>query len=167
MHYATEWQIDASVILTKREMAAVLADLRRKAVRSRSTHMNLVIFRLACCCGLRVSEIAGLRLSDVRVGIDRPHLVIRHTIAKGGRGRKVPLWWDKGTLDDVTAWVAKRRAQGANSGDPLICSLQVRRHGQPLGRHILRKKFRSACLGDPGHSRRCAENGCVCGVGPA
>ena len=29
----------------------VLADLRRKAPRSLSTRMNLVNFRLACCCG--------------------------------------------------------------------------------------------------------------------
>jgi integrase len=29
------------------------------------------MLRLACCCGLRVSEIAALRLDDVRVGVDR------------------------------------------------------------------------------------------------
>ena len=70
-----DWRIDATKILTKREIAAVLADLHRKAPRSANTQMNLVIFRLACCCGLRVSEISGLRLADVRVGIARPHLV--------------------------------------------------------------------------------------------
>jgi hypothetical protein len=35
----------------------VLADLKRKAPRSPSTRLNLVLFRLACCCGLRASEM--------------------------------------------------------------------------------------------------------------
>ena len=94
MLLTSDWRIDATKILTKREIAAVLADLHRKAPRSAGTRMNMVVFRLACCCGLRVSEISSLRLADVRVGIARPHLVIRPTIAKCGRGRKVPSWWD-------------------------------------------------------------------------
>jgi site-specific recombinase XerC len=83
--------------------------------------MNLVIFRLACCAGLRVSEIGGLQLAGLRIGIDKPHIVIRPAIAKGHVGRKVSLWWDKGTLEDVAAWVATRRAQGAKDGDPVVC----------------------------------------------
>jgi len=59
--------LDPTKILTRRELVAVLADLKRKAPRSRSTRLNLVIFRLACCCGLRASEIARLRVVDVRV----------------------------------------------------------------------------------------------------
>jgi integrase len=55
--------VDASKILTRRELAVALADLASKAPRSRNTRMNLILVRLACCCGLRVSEIAGLRLS--------------------------------------------------------------------------------------------------------
>jgi integrase len=145
MLYTPDWRIDATMILTKREIATVLADLHRKAARSINTRMNLAIFRLACCCGLRVSEIAGLKLGDVRVDIDRPHLVIRATFAKCRRGRKVPLWWDKGTLDDIGAWLATRRAQGANDHTPVVCSLQPRRSGEPLGRHVLRKRFRTAC----------------------
>jgi integrase/recombinase XerD len=145
MRFTPDWRIDATKILTKREIAAVLTDQHRKAARATSTRMNLVIFRLACCCGLRVSEISGLRLSDVRAGIAKPHLVIRPKIAKRGRGRKVPLWWDKGTLDDIAAWLARRREQGGNDGEPLVCSLQPRRVGEPLGRHVLRKRFRTAC----------------------
>ena len=57
---------DPTKILTRRELAAVLADLRRKAPRSKNTRLNLAVFRLAACCGLRASEIAKLRLGDVR-----------------------------------------------------------------------------------------------------
>jgi integrase len=67
---------DATKILTRREIAAVLADLKRKAPRSPGTRLNLVLFRLACCCGLRASEIAALQIDDVRVGVARPHLRI-------------------------------------------------------------------------------------------
>jgi hypothetical protein len=37
---------DPTKILTRRELAAVLADLRRKAPRSSNTRLNLVILRL-------------------------------------------------------------------------------------------------------------------------
>ncbi len=56
MLFAPNWRIDAAKILSRREVAAVLADLHRKSTRSANTRMNLVIFRLACCCGLRVCD---------------------------------------------------------------------------------------------------------------
>ena len=84
-------RIDATKILTRRELTALLAELTRKAYRSANTWMNLVLVRLACCCGLRVSEIASLRLSDVRLESSRPHLRIRCGAAKGGRPRIVPV----------------------------------------------------------------------------
>ena len=53
--------------------------------------MNLAIIRLASCCGLRASEIAGLRFGDVHTGITRPFLSIRGETAKGGKPRRVVL----------------------------------------------------------------------------
>jgi integrase len=43
--------------------------------------------RLACCCGLRVSEIAALQLDDVVIEVPRPHLRLRRGTTKGGRSR--------------------------------------------------------------------------------
>lgn len=57
---------DPTKILTRRELAAVLCDLKAKAVRSKNARLNLIVFRLACCCGLRASEIANLQMADVR-----------------------------------------------------------------------------------------------------
>jgi integrase len=136
---------DVTKILTRSELAAVLADLKRKAPRSKNTRQNLVIFRLACCCGLRASEIAQLQIGDVRVKQARPHLRIRRGAAKGGRARTVPLWWDAGTLADLGAWKADRIAGGGQVDAPLVVSLVPGRESKEFSRHTLRKRFRTAC----------------------
>jgi integrase len=141
MHFTA----DVTKILTRTEMQAVLADLRRKSLRSKNTRLNLVIFRLSACCGLRTSEIAQLQVADIRVEMPRPHIRIRVGASKGGRSRRVPLWWDGGTLADLAAWRADRGAHGATGGDPFVASLQAGREMLVFSRHTLRKKFRTAC----------------------
>jgi integrase/recombinase XerD len=145
MHYRRTATVNTTKILTRREIAAVLADLRRKSVRSPNARLNLVLFRLAACCGLRASEIAGLRQSDVRVEGSRPHLRIRAGAAKGGKGRIVPLWWDAGTLADIAAWLVARADQGAGPEAWFLVSLRPGRGAFRFSRHTLRKRFRTAC----------------------
>jgi len=145
MFYVPMWKVEATKILTRGELSAVLADLRPKAEHSAGGRLNLTIFRLACCCGLRVSEIAGLRLDDVQIEGGRPHVRVRPETAKGHRGRRVPLWWDAGTLGDLTAWKAHRAAQGAAGDDPFVCSPQAHRRGLSLRRHAIRRRFLTAC----------------------
>lgn len=144
MHFAP-WNIDNGKILTRREIALVLADLKARAGRSPNAHFNLILFRLAACCGLRVSEIAQLQVGDVDVGKFRPHLRIRPDAAKGDRPRRVPLWWDAGTLAGLAAWKAARLAQGANPGDPFLTSQRGGGTANPLSRHTLRRRFLTAC----------------------
>jgi integrase/recombinase XerD len=139
------WNLDATKVLTRRELATVLADLQKKACRSANTRRNLIVVRLACCCGLRVSEIAGLQLDDAVVEGGRPHLRLRKETTKGKRPRKVPLWWDAGTLADLAAWKAERLGQGASNRDPFVCSVQAHLRGQALQRHAIRRRFLSAC----------------------
>ena len=138
-------QVDPTKILTRREIALVLAELHRKAPRSKNTRLNLIIFRLACCCGLRASEIAMLQLADVRTELPRSHIRIRNGASKGGRPRTVPLWWDAGTLADLTAWNQERLLRGAKADEPFVASFQPARETRPLSRHTLRKRFRTAC----------------------
>jgi integrase len=137
--------LDATKILPRRELAAVLNDLKRKAPRSKNTRLNLALFRLACCCGLRASEIAKLQVGDVRTELARPHIRIRCGAAKGGRPRVVPLWWDAGTLEDLATWKTLRIAQGARAEQPFLASLIPCRAVKPFSRHTLRKRFRTAC----------------------
>jgi integrase len=98
----------------------VLAHLATRCLRSRQARLNRIIFRLACCCGLRASEIAGLQLADVHVSETRPHLVVRPKNGKGEKGRAVPLWWDAGTLADLTAWKTERLTQTTNLRQPFV-----------------------------------------------
>jgi integrase len=137
--------LDATKILTRRELAAVLNDLKRMAPRSKNTRLNLALFRLACCCGLRASEIAKLQIGDVRTELARPHIRIRNGAAKGGRSRVVPLWWDSGTLEDIRQWKADRLALGAEYNEPFLASLIPGRAVKSFSRHTLRKRFRTAC----------------------
>ncbi|MFN0018621.1 MAG: tyrosine-type recombinase/integrase [Pirellulaceae bacterium] len=132
-------------ILTRREFAAVLTELQRKSPRSRNTRLNLIIFRLAACCGLRASEIAQLRIADVRLNLSRPHLRIRRGAAKGGRARMVPLWWDSGTFSDLAAWKGERMQQVATEDEPFLASYLPARAKMHFSRHTLRKRFRTAC----------------------
>lgn len=69
------WQVAPAKILTRQELAHVLADLKQKAERSRNDRLNLILFHLATCCGLRVSEVAKLRLDEVDLASRRPNIV--------------------------------------------------------------------------------------------
>jgi integrase len=137
--------VDPTRILTRRELATVLADVKRNGQRSANARRNLIIVRLACCCGLRVSEIAGLQLDDVVVDVPRPHLRLRRETTKGKRPRMVPLWWESGTLSDLVAWKAERVRQGARGRDPFVCSVQAHRRGESLQRAAMRRRFLPAC----------------------
>jgi len=55
--------------------------------------------------------------------VGSPHLRIRGVTAKGGRGRRVPLWWDAGTLADLVAWRGERVAHGGRDAAPFVCSV--------------------------------------------
>jgi integrase len=140
------WTVDRSKILQPDEMKAVLDDLRRKARRSTNTAMNLVVFRLAACCGLRASEIAGLILADVQVDSTRPQIRVRREVGKGHKARKVPLTWDQGTLADLREWKRFRREQqGAADDARFVCSQHCDSLGNPLDRRNLRKRFKACC----------------------
>ena len=145
MNAAANWKIDSTMILSQEEIVEVLGDLHRKGRRAVGTRQNLAIFRLATCCGLRVSEIVGLNLADVHVGIGRPYLQVRKAIAKGRKARRVHLWWDGATLADLTAWKAERKGQGAKPTDPFVCTQHADAAGKRLDRFNCRKRFQAAC----------------------
>jgi integrase len=140
MHTKT---IQATKILTRSEIAAVIADLKRKR-RSINTRQNLIIFRLATCAGLRVSEIVGLKMANVKLGSQRPHICIPRAIAKRHKPRTVALHWDAATLADLDQWKQQRTAQGALAGDPFVCSQAKGTRGKPLSVRNAQARFKVA-----------------------
>jgi integrase len=140
------WQIDPSKVLSRRELHRVFAGLHQRAPRSKNARLTLAIMRLACCFGLRASEIGMLQLRDVCIGIDRPHIRVRKEVGKGRRARFIPAWWDAGTLCDITAWKQERQQQGADENDLFVCSIMSHCFGQQFTRHALRLRFQRACL---------------------
>ena len=148
--YQSKWSVDQSQILSRREIALVIDDLKRKGRRSINSFLNLAIARLSICSGCRASEIAGLKLQDLKLSVEKPYIYISKAIGKGSKSRKIPAWWDRSTLDDLIAWKAERQAQGASGSDYYICSQAKRSFGKPLTRANIRNHFITACkvLGD-------------------
>jgi integrase len=132
--------LDKTRILSQAEVANVVADLKRRR-RSLNTRQNLIVFRLSACCGLRVSEIAGLRLCDVDANTVHPRILIREASAKRWRPRIVPLWWDWETLADLDAWKQERIRSGAQLGDPLVCSQHKDTRGKTLSLRNLQHRW--------------------------
>jgi site-specific recombinase XerC len=139
------WKIVESDILSRREVEMVWAELCRKAPRSPNTRQTRVIFCLATFCGLRNSEICGLRLRDAKLDIPRPILDIPAGVAKGLKPRQVPLWKLPTSLACLSAWKAQRQGQGAGAMDYLVCAQSHSALGRPLDRRNARARFISAC----------------------
>lgn len=136
-------KVDSTKILTKSEIADVIREWKSKR-RYVNNRQLLIIFRLATCCGLRASEICGITCDDVRTEGKRPHIRIRKTVGKGGKVRKVPLWWDQATLDDLRAWKSEQTERGATF---LVCSQSADSIGNQLDRRNIRRSFIRACKG--------------------
>jgi len=124
--------VDPTQILTPDELRLVLLDGERRAQRSPLVAQNLIIFRLAACCGLRCAEIAGLQLRDLRTESDVPVILVGKASGKGRKARKVPLAWDEGTWLALRAWKARRLAAGAAPSDPVVC-VQVAQRQRATG----------------------------------
>jgi integrase/recombinase XerD len=135
--------VDQTRILTRSEIGTVLADLHRKR-RSINTRQNAVVVRLSVCCGLRVSEIVGLTLANVKLAGQRPHIYIPAAIAKRNKARKVPLWWDAATLASMVAWKAERTVQGATGNSPFVCSQSISTQGKPLSVRNAQARWKAA-----------------------
>jgi len=127
--YST-WQVDPWRLLSRVELVTALGELERKAKRSLNT---------------RVSEIACLRLDDVRMEDARPHILIRADVSKIPRDRRIPLWWDRDTFGDIMAWKGRLLNKGARSDDLFVSSILNRTRGKRLTRQALRQRFRTAC----------------------
>lgn len=133
--------VKQSQVLTRAEVAAVLGDLDRRCQRTKRAWPTRIVFRLTCCYGLRASEAARLRIQDIRLDAQFPHLWIPRRHSKTRTAREVLADWDAGSLADLGYYRALRLAQGAGPSDPLL----VTGAGKCPHRNDIRRRFISAC----------------------
>jgi integrase len=146
--------MNSAQILTRDEIQTVLKDLKRRAKRSINSRLNLIIFRLSCCCGLRRKEIAGLNIGDLSVSGSRPAVRVRKEITKGEkakrRTRMVPLWWDAGTLSDISSWreflISEHHGLDVKEAMqmPFVPCLREGHENQRMALDVLAKRWRTA-----------------------
>ena len=91
------------------------------------------------------AKLPSCKLATCATESARPHIRIRNGASKGGRPRVVPLWWDSGTLADLSEWKIGRVRSGAEANEPFLVSLIPGRTVKKFSRHTLRKRFRTAC----------------------
>ncbi len=136
------------------EFQALLGAVNQRSPFGGRDHAML---RLAASTGLRVAELCGLNVSDVyEAGQVRSTLFVRPTIAKGGRGRSVPLCQTaRQAAADLVAFLRMRGFSSAPEA-PLLVVRQHRRISIRLVQQIVQKLREKAGLDVPAtpHSLR-------------
>jgi len=107
--------------LTMEEQKTLVSTVKETKVAER----DFIIIELFLNSGLRVSELAGLLVGDVR---NKDRLYVRPETAKRGKGRFIPLHVK--AQDLVHTWIRMKleRREGIEDGSPLFVS----RLGDPL-----------------------------------
>lgn len=115
--------------LTDTEVTALLGACDPDTRTGRRDH---AMFALAIQTGLRVSELTGLTIADIRTGTGA-HV---HCVGKGRKERATPLLPD--TVAIVSAWIAERAAAAATD------SLFATTTGRRLSRDAIEARLRIA-----------------------
>ena len=133
--------------LLREELQAVL-DAPDPAIRDGVR--DRAMLHLAVCAGLRVSELAALKLED----IDLSSMSIR-VLGKGRRERTLPLW--KITAAALRAWLAVR-------GRIAAPEVFVNSRGEPMSRwgfaYLLKQHAATAARAHPGLARNASHPTC-------
>jgi integrase/recombinase XerD len=90
------------VLIRHLTMGEVQAILNAPNLATRLGIRDRAMLHLCFACGLRVSELVGVRMEQVT--LHRPPSIRVH--GKGRRERSLPLW--KATATDLRAWLAVR-----------------------------------------------------------
>jgi len=140
------WRVDRFKMLSKNEIEGVLADIHRRSKRSTNVALNGIVFRLAAICGLRVSEIAALRVRNISLRVSEPFIHVEN--GKGKKSRDVPIP-DTGTVQALEKFLDWRKSVGAKPKD---CFL-IKSNGRPFVRQELGKRWKSAIKSLPSERR--------------
>jgi integrase len=131
--------VDPTKLLTPEEISATLSWLHHRRRRGPNFVLNRAIFRLSCCCGLRVNELCALDVGDVLTRLRAMLLV------SGSCKRVVPIDWDEGMVTDIVAYKEMRLAQlgeGDHRDAPFLAGVS-QNAGKRLTTDLAAKRWRS------------------------
>jgi integrase len=78
-----------------------------RAKLERLGHERALTYRVLLLTGMRLGELASIRVTDVVLDADRPHIMLDAKHEKARRGAAIPLRSD--LADDLRAWIGDRR----------------------------------------------------------
>jgi integrase/recombinase XerD len=109
--------------LSKEEVMSLADECNKGSSGLRNKVLIIVLYR----CGLRVSEVLGIRYSDY----NQQEGTLR-VIGKGNKMRIVGL--DSQTRMNLDLWMLKRKELGINGvgNPPIFCGISKQNHGQPI-----------------------------------
>ena len=130
------WQLDESKFLTQKEVKQL-----RDAAKKKATPAERFLLELGLATGLRVAEMAALRIGDFAVSSGRNSLLVRS--GKGGKSRvvKLPPYFKRVLKDYIRQ--KEKAGEPTDAEAPLFYS---RRTGGALSVRALQKAFKRLLL---------------------
>jgi len=141
---STSYKIDREKILDHDQRSKLLKTCRDKAeldlLHGRETWIKrYMLVDLVLFTGLRVAEVANLKIGDIELTTKDPYLIVR----KGKRGKKRDVYLDKELVNHLKTfitWKKKTMGEGVENDSPLFMG----RNGKHCAVITLMKSFKRA-----------------------
>ena len=141
---STNYNIDRTKILDREQRLKLLKTCKERAeldlLHGRETWIRrYMLVDLVLFTGLRVAEIANLKIGDLELKVNDPYLIVR----SGKRGKKRDVYMDKDLvkhLKSFISWKKKTMGEAIENDSPLFSG----RNGKHCAAITLMKSFKRA-----------------------
>jgi len=141
---STNYNIDRTKILDRDQRLKLLKTCKERAeldlFHGRETWIRrYMLVDLVLFTGLRVAEIANLKIGDLELKVNDPYLIVK----KGKRGKKRDVYMDKDlvkNLKSFISWKKKTMGEAIENDSPLFSG----RNGKHCAAITLMKSFKRA-----------------------
>ena len=141
---STNYNIDRTKILDREQRLKLLKTCKERAeldlLHGRETWIRrYMLVDLVLFTGLRVAEIANLKIGDLELKVNDPYLIVR----SGKRGKKRDVYMDKDlvkNLKSFISWKKKTMGEAIENDSPLFSG----RNGKHCAVITLMKSFKRA-----------------------
>jgi site-specific recombinase XerD len=141
---STNYNIDRTKILDREQRLKLLKTCKERAeldlLHGRETWIRrYMLVDLVLFTGLRVAEIANLKIGDLELKVNDPYLIVR----SGKRGKKRDVYMDKDLvkhLKSFISWKKKTMGEAIENESPLFSG----RNGKHCAAITLMKSFKRA-----------------------